>query len=89
MTAFTILFDGKLLGTSPYGPYWRHLRKIAVSELFSPRRHASYETLRSQEISHMMKLLLGDSRKGDPINVTSWAHGVTANIMTQMLMNRR
>ena len=89
LLAFKLLKDDQNMATSPYGPYWRQLRKIANSELFSPRRHASYANARAEEIRFMMQVLVDESRRGEAINLRSWLHGVTDNIMTQMLMNRR
>ena len=47
-----------LTSAAPDGPYWPQLRKLCRTELFSRKRHASYETVRTEEIHHMMKLLL-------------------------------
>jgi hypothetical protein len=79
----------QLITTSPYGPYWRQLRKIVKSELFSPQRHASSANAHAEEVSFMMQVLVDESRRGEAINLKSWLHGVTDNIMTQMLVNRR
>ena len=71
-------------------PYWLKLRKLCRSELFSPKRHASYETVRTEEIHHMMKLLLEMSCNGETvINLKGWLYGVTVNNMTRMLVNKR
>ena len=75
---------------APDGPYWPQLRKLCRTELFSPKRHASYETIRTEEIHYMMKLLLEMScHEGTIINLKVWLFGVTANNMTRMLVNKR
>ena len=82
----------KSLGSAaPDGPYWPQLRKLCRLELFSPKRHASYETVRTEEIHHMMKLLLEMSSNGDStvVNLKGWLYGVTINNMTRMLLNKR
>ena len=92
---WTILGGGsteyKSLGSAaPDGPYWPQLRKLCHTELFSPKRQASYETVRIEEIQYMMKLLLEKSCNGDTgINLKVWLYGVTANNMTRMLVNKR
>ncbi|XP_042047930.1 cytochrome P450 78A5-like [Salvia splendens] len=40
-----LMFD-RAIGFSPSGSYWRHLRRIASTHMFSPRRVASLEGLR-------------------------------------------
>ena len=89
MLSYVVKHGRKTMGTAPYGPYWRQTRKVANQELFNPRRHASYEKSRLEEIRHMMKFLLGESKQGNVVNLKSWSTGVTANVMTQMLMNKR
>ena len=92
---WTILGGGsteyKSLGSAaPDGPYWPQLRKLCRTELFSHKRHASYETVRTEEIHHMMKLLLEMSCNGETvINLKGWLYGVTVNNMTRMLVNKR
>jgi len=84
-----VTYGRKSMGTAPYGPYWRQTRKVYSQELFSPRRQASYESSKLEEIRHMMKNLLNECKQGNDVNLKSWSTGVTANIMTRMLMNKR
>ena len=84
-----VTYGRKSMGTAPYGPYWRQTRKVFNQELFNPRRQATYERSKLEEIRHMMKNLLNESKKGNDVNLKSWSTGVTANIMTRMLMNKR
>lgn len=87
---FEIVSDNyKTLVVTPYGPYWRQLRKLSRSELFSPKRHNSYRGVREEELKNMMALLLEKSQKGEPVNVKSWLYEVSANVMTKMLINKR
>lgn len=79
----------KSLTSAPYGPYWRQIRRICNTELFSPAIHASHVSVRSEEIHSMMKVLLAESRTEKAIDLKSWLTGVTANNMTRMLINKR
>ena len=79
-----------LVSASPDSPYWSQLRKLCRTELFSSKCHASYETVRTEEIFYMMKLLLEKSCNGDTvINLKVWLYSMTANNMTRMLVNKR
>ena len=74
LLALKLLKGDQLIATSPYGPYWRQLRKIAKSELFSTQRHASYANARAEEIHFMMQVLVDESRRGEAINLRAWCH---------------
>ena len=89
LLVYNVKTGRKSMGTAPYGPFWRQARKVANQELFNHRRHASYEKSRLEEIRHMMKNLLSESKQGNVVNLKSWSTGVTANVMTQMLMKKR
>ncbi|KAL2626893.1 hypothetical protein AAZV13_07G139500 [Glycine max] len=53
---------------SPYGNYWRQLRKICTVELLTQRRVNSFKQIREEEFTNLVKMI--DSHKGSPINLT-------------------
>ncbi|KAJ4974742.1 hypothetical protein NE237_007916 [Protea cynaroides] len=46
-SAYELLFH-RAMGFAPFGDYWRNLRRISATHLFSPRRIASFGTFRSE-----------------------------------------
>ncbi|KAK7274024.1 hypothetical protein RIF29_15094 [Crotalaria pallida] len=53
---------------SPYGNYWRQLRKICTLELFTHKRINSFRPIREEELTNLIKRIA--SKKGSPINLT-------------------
>ncbi|KAI3467703.1 hypothetical protein Pfo_024366 [Paulownia fortunei] len=49
-----LMFD-RAIGFAPYGNYWRRLRRIASSHMFSPRRIASLEGFRQVIANNMIE----------------------------------
>nr|AHI15943.1 flavonoid 3'-hydroxylase [Pohlia nutans] len=87
-----ILTNGpyRSLPIAPYGHYWRQLRRLANTQLFSPATHASHQGIRQGEVQNMMKHLVEQTRHGaGPVDLKNWFTGVTSNNMTMMLTNNR
>ncbi|KAK9169994.1 hypothetical protein Syun_002134 [Stephania yunnanensis] len=48
-------YDHSVMGFTPFGTYWREIRKIATVELFSARRIGMLKPVRQSEVSLWMK----------------------------------
>ena len=48
-------YDSTGIAFSPYGEYWRQLRKIGTMELLSPIRVQSLMPIREEEVSKLLK----------------------------------
>jgi cytochrome P450 len=75
-------YDSTNIAFSPYGPYWRQLRKISATELLSPKRVLSFQTIRQEEVSKLIKSIALNA--GSPVNLTqklySSAYEITSRI---------
>ncbi|TQD82184.1 hypothetical protein C1H46_032272 [Malus baccata] len=66
---------------SPYGDYWREIRKICVLELFSVKRVQSYRSIREEEVDEMVNSISASSSSGAPVNLTEKLVALTASII--------
>jgi len=83
-----ILNDNCSIGTSS-GAYWRHLRKICLTELFSPKRLQSFQAMRSKELSSTMKSIRIQAGEDKLVDLNFQLTSLNSNIMTQTLFRKR
>ncbi|CAI0426055.1 unnamed protein product [Linum tenue] len=76
---------------SPYGPYWRQVRKICVTELLSPRRvHSSQQVkppVRKEEVDRMVAAVAASS--GEETDVSSLLFGLANDVLCRVAFGRR
>ncbi|KAL3742660.1 hypothetical protein ACJRO7_018041 [Eucalyptus globulus] len=72
-------YVGSSLFFSPYGEYWRQLRKICVLELLSVKRVRSFAWVREEEVSNLVKYIKSSS--GLPLNLSEKIFACTNSII--------
>ncbi|KAL0372074.1 UNVERIFIED_CONTAM: Premnaspirodiene oxygenase [Sesamum calycinum] len=63
---------------SPYGGYWRQMRKICIMELLSAKNVRSFSSIRNDEVSRMIKSIGLSS--GELVNLTDKIFSLTSSI---------
>ncbi|KAG8658344.1 cytochrome P450 71D9-like [Manihot esculenta] len=80
LAARIMSYDSTNIAFSPYGNYWRQLRKICMMELLSPNRVQSFRSIREDEVETLIKTI--SSSAGSPVNlgekVFSMIYSITA-----------
>ncbi|KAL6012471.1 hypothetical protein ACLOJK_002960 [Asimina triloba] len=88
-----LAYNYTMLSFSPYGPYWRQMRKIMTVQLLSARRLESLKHIRLAEIDMSMKGLHREWLKqgGDKLvlDMRQWFCDLSFNVMTMILGGKR
>nr|XP_048328595.1 cytochrome P450 71D11-like [Ziziphus jujuba var. spinosa] len=72
---------------SPYGEYWRQLRKICVQELLSTAQVQSYRPIREEELSNLIHFI--GSHAGSAINLTEKIHSTAYSITSKAAFGKK
>eukprot|EP01018_Ginkgo_biloba_P010277 Gb_28135 [translate_table: standard] len=87
-----MLYNATDMAFSPYGDYWRQIRKACVVQLLSAKRIESFRFVREEEVNLMIKSILEHSVKYGseiPVNVSKIVSGVATDIICRMAFGRK
>ncbi|MED6122653.1 hypothetical protein PIB30_041832 [Stylosanthes scabra] len=93
--AFEVLgYNYSMIGFCSYGPYWRHVRKLATIGILSARRTEMLKHIMESEVKFAMKesYYLWRTKKTCSEKVTEmkkWIGDITLNIMFRIVMGKR
>ncbi|KAJ1440116.1 Cytochrome P450 [Sesbania bispinosa] len=95
-TAAKILgHDYANFGFSPYGEYWRVMRKVTASELLSTRRLESFRDIRDSEVKSWVEELYsawGRDKSGGGdfvVEMKKWFGDLNLNVILRMVAGKR
>eukprot|EP01018_Ginkgo_biloba_P040481 Gb_16074 [translate_table: standard] len=77
---------------SPYGHYWRQIRKVCVLQLLSAKRIESFRFVREEEVDLMIQSILEHTVKYGskiPVNVSKTVSGLSMDIICRMAFGRK
>ncbi|GMI94027.1 cytochrome P450, family 82, subfamily C, polypeptide 4 [Hibiscus trionum] len=96
ITASKLLgYDFAMFAFTPYGPYWREMRKIAILELLSSNRINMLEHIRVSEVKTAVRELYrswlgrGSGQSGVCVDMKEWFGDLTHNIALRMVGGKR
>ncbi|KAE8709926.1 Cytochrome P450 82C4 [Hibiscus syriacus] len=86
-------FNFAMFGFSPYGPYWRHIRKIATLEILSNSRLEKLKHVRESEakesIKRLYELVTSGGSKQVVVNMMRWFWTVNINTVFKIVIGKR
>ncbi|KAK6266609.1 hypothetical protein QUC31_017447 [Theobroma cacao] len=80
-------YDSTNIVFSPYGNYWRQLRKISTMELLSPSRVQSFRFIREEEVSALIKTI--SLIEGSPVNLSEKIFSMTYGITSRAAFGKK
>ncbi|KAF5203650.1 Cytochrome p450 [Thalictrum thalictroides] len=72
---------------APYGPYFRHARKICLTELFNKKTLSSYEYIRVEELQDFLSALYASC--GNPVMLKDHILNLTLNNITRVVLGKK
>ncbi|XP_062024785.1 cytochrome P450 CYP82J17-like [Rosa rugosa] len=87
-------YDFAAFGFSPYGTYWRDMRKLVVIELLSNRRLETLKHVQVSEVDAFVKGLYSVwKNKGhdgqSKVVISEWTEHLTLNVITRVIAGKR
>ncbi|CAI9094349.1 OLC1v1030074C1 [Oldenlandia corymbosa var. corymbosa] len=76
--------NGLDVAFSPYGEYWREMRKVAVLHLLSVKRVESFRPILEDEISSLIDKISNLSCSCQPINLSSLMINLTSSLICRI-----
>ncbi|GKC76663.1 cytochrome P450 93A3-like protein [Tanacetum coccineum] len=74
---------------APYGPYWKFMKKIIVSQLLNGKTLDLLSSVRHDEVNHFIKLIYGHAKIGTSLNLNVELVKLTNNVISRMVWNKR
>lgn len=84
-----LTYGGQDFSFSPYGPYWRFMKRACVHELLAGRTLERLRYVRREEVSRLVGSLSRSACDGAAVDVDAVLMGVTGDIISRMVMSRR
>eukprot|EP00253_Pinus_taeda_P007932 PITA_07932 len=82
-----LLYNYSDIGSAPYGPYWRQMRKVCVLQMLSSKRLDYFRFIREEEVSAMIRSVLINS--DHPVNIGQTVWTLTNDIICRMTFGRK
>ncbi|EEF29986.1 3,9-dihydroxypterocarpan 6A-monooxygenase [Ricinus communis] len=83
------IYRGTGFIVSPYGAYWRFMRKLCMTELFGGSQFDRFNHIQEKEVRNLLKLLTKLAREGEPCDLNVELETLTNNLICKMALSKR
>ncbi|MCL7035000.1 hypothetical protein MKW94_001473, partial [Papaver nudicaule] len=80
-------YNSSGIALSPYGDYWKQLRRIAFTELLSEKKVRAFRSQREQEVSSMIQTISLES--GSPVNLSDKLSSLSCDIICRAAIGNK
>ncbi|KAL8501669.1 hypothetical protein ACS0TY_020974 [Phlomoides rotata] len=88
-TAIDIVTYDSSFAFSPYGPYWKFIKKLCTYELLGARNLNHFQPIRTWEVTEFVQSLMQKGKSGKSFNVTDELVKLTSNVISHMMLSIR
>ncbi|GFP82363.1 licodione synthase [Phtheirospermum japonicum] len=88
-TAIDIVTYDSSFAFSPYGPYWKFVKKLCTYELLGARNLAHFQPIRTMEVKSFLQFLMDKGKTGGTVNLTEELVRLTSNVISHMMLSIR
>ncbi|KAF3442610.1 hypothetical protein FNV43_RR16526 [Rhamnella rubrinervis] len=74
---------------APYGPYWKFMKRLCMSELLGSRTLDQLLPVRREELQRFLEFLLNKAGAGEEVDVGEQLLRLTNNVISRMCMSRK
>ncbi|XP_074294684.1 cytochrome P450 71A25-like [Silene latifolia] len=83
-----ILYNGRDIGFSRYGDYWRQIKSICVMHMLSNKKVQFFRKIREEEVSVMVERIR-ESPRCMPVNLTETIASFTNGVVSRVAFGRK
>ncbi|PWA54776.1 CBS domain-containing protein / transporter associated domain-containing protein [Artemisia annua] len=87
LAAHIIAYKSTNIMFSPYGDYWRQLRRICNTELLSAKHVQSLKPIREEEVSQFIHTI--SKQSGSPMDLSEHIYALTYGITTRSVFGKK
>ncbi|KAE8702121.1 Cytochrome P450 71A1 [Hibiscus syriacus] len=84
-----LYYGGRDMVFSPYGEYWKQVKKISVLELFSQKRVHSFQFVREEEVELLINKIRCACLEGESVNLSEMLMLVSSNIASRSILSHK